>query len=386
LREKNLTELETLALSGGVNIADGHARQAPSPAQRDILQRLPELYAEAAAEPASELDARAQRAFLEMLGQRSALELTNVLTCYSSSVAIEIVARSLSSERRRVGVIHPTFDNIPDILRGCGLTLVPLAEGLLAQPTANGLLAELEAVFVTSPNNPTGRTMSEQSLSELARSCARRKIVLLIDASFRGFDQAAQYDHCAVLERHGGEYVVMEDTGKLWPTLDLKAGFICHGGPRSLAIAKIHSDILLGISPMILRLIEELAADAATGGLAQTARQIADHRRDTRASLRALDCVSFPNAGSRVSVEEVALREVEGADVWAMCQRRGVHILPCRQFYWAEPDAGRHRIRIALGRRRETLRKGTQVVAEVLAELAGQRDVSLAAPGSFEED
>lgn len=41
---------------------------------------------------------------------------------------MEIVARALVTEIDSLMLLHPTFDNIPDILRGVGMKLVPFLE------------------------------------------------------------------------------------------------------------------------------------------------------------------------------------------------------------------------------------------------------------------
>ena len=102
---------------------------------------------------------------------------------------MEIFARSLVTKTDAIGLIHPTFDNIPDILRGVGLRLVPVEEEQLHDEDLSAeLLESVGCIFVTTPNNPTGRVMSEQRLRALADQCAKHGVVLALDTSFRGFD------------------------------------------------------------------------------------------------------------------------------------------------------------------------------------------------------
>jgi hypothetical protein len=37
-------------------------------------------------------------------------------------------------------------------------------------------------------------------------------------------------------------------------------------------------------------------------------------------------------------------------DTWRDLSERGVHVLPCRQFFWADPQAGERFVRVALSR------------------------------------
>src|SRR6266536_5685394 len=155
--QANLTQLEYLALNASLNVADGHARQDLTETQKRIIDDLPTLFAKAAGEPLEELERNAQRTFLTTFGQhRFPTGPDRVLSCYASSVAMEILARSLVGSVATVGLVHPTFDNIPDILRGVGLGLAPVEEDLLVGGDLDaGIPPEVQALFVTTPTPPT---------------------------------------------------------------------------------------------------------------------------------------------------------------------------------------------------------------------------------------
>jgi enduracididine biosynthesis enzyme MppP len=347
----NLTELELSAVRSGINVADGHARHEPSGSQQKIIARLPELFAQAGDASEADLDRSAQVAFLSALGQHTAIAEADLLTCYSSSVAMEILGRSLyAAGARRIAMIHPTFDNIPDLLTGIGMSLHPVDEDRLLDGSAE-LPADVDALVITTPNNPTGRVLPAQQLRQWADACAVRGIVLVLDTSFRGFDGAAQYDHGAVLAESGCRYVTVEDTGKIWPTLDLKIGLLVFRRGDPLPLRRVYTDLLLGVSPLILLLVQQFAEDAAAGGFAQLHRFVAQNRTVLRDQLAACTSLWFPDPDSRISVTRVALPpDLTATEVWRSLRRRGVHVLPCRRFYWAQPDAGERYLRVALGR------------------------------------
>jgi enduracididine biosynthesis enzyme MppP len=368
--EGNLTQLEFLALDSTFNFADGHARQELTASQEKIIGDLPELFAQAASQPVAELERTAFANYCRLLGQHSfPLDAGRVFTCYSSSVAMEIVARSLATRTDSIALIHPTFDNIPDILRGVGLRLVPLPEDELHRRDLDPrLLDDVESVFVTTPNNPTGRVLTADRLRRLAGQCAQRGTVLILDTSFRGFDSRAFFDHYAVLEASGCRWIVIEDTGKLWPTLDLKVGWLVTSADTGLPVADIYSDILLGVSPFVLALIGRFVEDAASGGLGELHRFIAGNRRLLRSALDGLPRISFPDQESRGSVERIDLGERSSSRLVLeeLCER-SVFVLPCRQFCWANPAEGDNAVRVALARPTESLATGAGVMREVLA-------------------
>ncbi|MEU9853524.1 enduracididine biosynthesis enzyme MppP [Streptomyces sp. NPDC047974] len=371
---ENLTQFETLALTSPMNLADGHARQQLTAAQGKIVNELPTLWAEAAARPVDEIEQEAADAFFGMLGQHShPFAAGRTLSCYSSSLAMEILARSLVTTSDAVALIHPTFDNIPDILRGVGLRLVPVEEERAHDDDLPAeLLEQVGCVFITTPNNPTGRVMSEERLRRLAEQCAEHDVVLALDTCFRGFDPAAQYDHYALLEESGCRWVVIEDTGKLWPTLELKIGWLVRSAQVNLPIEKIHSDILLGTSPLIMLMVKRFAEDGADGGLDELQRTIADNRALVRTTLEGVPDLRFVDEDARVSVERLHLGSRSGMDVWSAVSSQSLFVLPCQKFHWARPHEGERMLRLALSRDPSTLLAGARVLRSALLDSARQ--------------
>jgi enduracididine biosynthesis enzyme MppP len=363
----NLTQLECMALNSPLNLADGHARQDLTSSQREIIRELPDLFAEGIKRPAEELERSAVNTYFSMLGQHSfPTGPGRLLSCYSSSVAMEIVARSLATAIKSIALIHPTFDNIPDILKGVGLHLAPLPEEQLRDGDLDAVISSVGGIFVTTPNNPTGRVLSEARLQYIANKCAERDIIFVLDTSFRGFDTRAHYDHYALLEASGCRWIVIEDTGKLWPTLELKVGWLVSSANINLPVTQIYSDILLCVSPLVLALVERLAEDAAVGGLSELHRFIAMNRQIIRSELADLPGVHFPDATSRGSVERIHLGERSSTATWNALRERNIYVLPCQKFYWANPAEGGNALRVALARPASSLATAARALRSVL--------------------
>jgi len=349
----NLTQMEKPALVAEVNVADGHPRQSLTPSQREIVARFPELFYRSCREDFDELEARSQAAYLAAVGQRSVPVGTGrVLSCYSSSVAMSVLSRCLAATLSTVRLVNPTFDNIPDILRSWGLALVPVAEEELASGEWTEAAAEeRECVFLTAPNNPTGWWLPEEGLEALATACAARGSILAIDASFRGFDERMQFDGYEVLDATGVDYVVIEDTGKLWPTSELKLGLLVLGPTTDLGIENALSDILLSVSPFVLALVEAFSEDGADGGLAELRRFVSSNRDRVRAALAGSERLRLEDPDSRASVARLRLDDgLSAREVWETLRARGVHTLPGARFHWADPEQGDCYLRIALSR------------------------------------
>ncbi|MEV6199671.1 aminotransferase class I/II-fold pyridoxal phosphate-dependent enzyme [Streptomyces sp. NPDC051771] len=372
---RNLTSMETDALLGGLNVSDGHPRMALTDTQREIVNSLPLLFDEAEKRVFEEIEAEAQAAFLHGIGQhRAPIGTGRLVSCYSSSVAMDITARALAQRTAHIALVHPTFDNIPDLLKGRGLTLLPVPEADLERGEPD-LPDEVGAVFVTTPNNPTGWVLSEDGLRRLAAFCARTGRVLAMDTCFRAQDTRAQYDTYRILEESGTEWVVIEDTGKLWPTLELKAGFLAWGENTDLPLMEYFSDVLLSVSPLILLMITKLAEDAGREGYAQLSGLIRSNR-EALAGILDGSPVELTDPDARISVARITLPE-DGPDAVTLYDtlvRDGTHVLPCGPFHWARQEDGRRQVRLALARSGgDVVRAAETVVAAVREHIEAAR-------------
>ncbi|MEV7040427.1 aminotransferase class I/II-fold pyridoxal phosphate-dependent enzyme [Amycolatopsis sp. NPDC051061] len=363
----NLTELEQRALDTPINLADGHPRQELTDSQLKVVYRFPELFETAQVESFRELERSAQTEFLHALGQRTApVADERVFSVYSSSVATMVVGNVLADLGHEVALVHPTFDNLHDILVR-KVRVRPLSEADCATADLSGAVAAgATCVFVTTPNNPTGWFLDRDALARLAAACAHHGLLLCLDVSFRGFDTRAQFDNYEVLEAAGVSYVVIEDTGKLWPVSELKLGFLAVSADLRHAVDHVLSEVLLTVSPFVLRLVELLALDAVDGGFERLRGLVAENRRLVTTALHSLDGIDLVDPDARVSVCRIGVGSAAEAErVRAGLVDRAVHVLPCDQFHWARPGEGAGQLRLALARDRDLLADGLRRLAEV---------------------
>ena len=364
----SLTQMQLLGVASETNVAEGYPRFAPSQTQQAIVDRFPALLVDAARTPYPQLESRAHAAFFHALGQRSVpIGSGRILSFYSSTVATDVVGACIARTGRRVALVNPIIDCIPALLRHRGLELVPVSERRLAGPDPLAGLTEIDAVITANPNNPTGVLLGAPALRRLADACRERGAVLVIDSCFRAFDARTQFDSYAVLDESGVEYVVIEDTGKLWPTGGVKLGFLVASARNRLPIAEVAADILLTAPPFSVAVVEAFALEMGHGGLATLQARIAGNRAILREELRRSSVARLADGDSRVSVSRVELpRGMSGTRLWGQLLRRGVHSVPCRPFYWARPSVGERYLRVALAREPEVVRRAAQAIVETV--------------------
>jgi aspartate/methionine/tyrosine aminotransferase len=368
----NLTAMEVDALTdvgGGLNLTDGHARLLLSPEQRAVVDRIPDMFAEASRRPYPEIEREAHTAFLHSIGQLSAPVGTGrILSCYSSTLATDIVARALPAGAR-IAVLHPTFDNIADLFTTRGLTLQPLSEAELLDQQWPG--PPVRAIMLTHPNNPTGLVTPEGHLRSLAEHAARNGQIVIVDASFRGQVRDAQYDTYAVLDAAGADWIVLEDTGKLWPTHELKIGMLAYSERNELPIERAFSESLLSASPVVLLMVTALAADWVNGGY-ERARDLVSRNRAVVRDVVGEVGLTLADPDSQISVARIAL-PASGPDsalLYKDLVTRGVHVLPCGPFHWADHAGGLRFIRVSLARPAASVDKAAHTLAQSYRELS----------------
>jgi aspartate/methionine/tyrosine aminotransferase len=369
----NLTTMEVDALTdldGGLNLTDGHARFTLSAEQAAIVARIPEMFAEASRRAFPDIEREAHGAFLQAIGQHTAPVGTGrILSCYSSTLATDIVARALPAGAT-IAVLHPTFDNIADLFMTRGLSLVPLSEEALMAREWPG--PQVRAIVVTHPNNPTGLVTPADHLRSLAEHAVHNGQIVIIDASFRGQVRDAQYDTYAILDQAGTEWITIEDTGKLWPTHELKIGLLAYSARNRLPIERAFSESLLSASPVILLLVAALAKDWVEGGYDRARAHVERNRTVIQETIEKAG-LGLADPTSQISVARIEL-PADGPDsalLYKDMLARGVHVLPCAPFHWADPETGQRFIRVSLARPAHAVETAARTLAQSYLELSG---------------
>lgn len=368
----SLTTMEVEALTdvdGGLNLTDGHARLVLTEEQAAIVARIPHMFAEASRRSFPDIEREAHAAFFGAVGQHSApVGSGRILSCYSSTLATDIVARALPAGAT-IAVLHPTFDNIADLFVTRGLKLVPLSEEALLDRDWPG--APVSAIVVTHPNNPTGLVTPEGHLRSLAEHAVRHGQTVIMDASFRGQVRDAQYDTYAVLDEAGADWITIEDTGKLWPTHELKVGLLAYSERTRLPIERAFSESLLAASPVVLQLVKALAGDWVDGGY-ERARTLLERNRAVVKETIETAGLRLADPASQISVARIEL-PAGGPDsslLYKDMVARGVHVLPCAPFHWADPEGGLPYIRVSLARPFDTVATAARTLVRSYRELS----------------
>jgi len=371
----NLTTYEIASLPRSFNLTDGHAFRHWSVAEEAIIDRSAQLFRDNSRLRQAEIEREYVRDFSRLARQTFADEALGYLMCFTASMAFEIVANYLRLNRLSLSLIEPCFDNLADIFRRHKVPIQPIEDALLDGPRhafEHALDAvDSDAICLVTPNNPTGTALTEDNLRSLVRFCKERRKLLILDNCFRAYlPRHLVHDQYRLVLEAGVDAVLVEDTGKTWPTSEIKAPFfaVTRGGLFD-QVYDIYTDFLLHVSPMGIRLMHEFIRLSQQDDLASIQEVVAVNRRVLYDNLRGTFLTSCEQPFASVAWLRIN-HPLNAHDLMRILAEHGVFVLPGNQFYWDDPRQGDSFIRVALARDADVFREAAPLIGDVCRELA----------------
>jgi aspartate/methionine/tyrosine aminotransferase len=364
LGAENITQIEIPLLPEEMNLADGHAFRTWTDTEREAALRVFGQVEELTRLDLPRLEADYLAALFSIGPKKRAG--TSVI-CSSASQALEIIANVLRLQgRRRVCLVEPCFDNLADIFRRHDASLVPFGDDAFTSSAwATALPSEFDAVCAVSPNNPSGAVLTDGAVRELALNCERAGAALIVDSCFRVFDGGDSVDLYDALERTLCDWAIIEDTGKTWPTFELKGSVLTVSERLYPPMYRVYTDMMLHASPLTLALLTDMIRASAAENHAGVRSIIAANSAALEAALgERFPVVSAPF----MSVAWIRTTPLSGEQFASALRDVGVHVLAGRRFFWS----GRGDVpfvRVALNRDRELIRRVAERVGQVVAGL-----------------
>jgi aspartate/methionine/tyrosine aminotransferase len=354
-KNQSLTEHEVFGLSVKYNLADGHSYISAKKHFGAVLCNLPELWDSAVETPIPKMEKIFKDIFADYFALPGLKDHKHFSVCPTASNSIDIVGAWARSRNFKIGLVEPTFDNLAQLLRRREVLLEAIPEDVFSDL---GLLEEviqdrnLDAVFMVNPNNPTGFVIDAVMMKSIIELCQKLDVILILDTSFR-FCHKTRIDEYALLVERGASFIILEDTGKQWPTLDAKASLLSYSEDLANDIRTIYEEIYLCCSNFSLRvIIAFIEATLKKGGLHYMHSIIANNAEIARSQLTGtLVDIEHPHPDSSMAViwlniERTGLSDLELTDYLA---KYDVAVLPGRYFYWNSHEVvGHDRIRIAI--------------------------------------
>lgn len=358
---ETLTDFEINGLHNHYCLADGHAYQDLHPSFYKIVQSLPELWRSASNKTIPESEQLFNKNYAALI-DAPMLERCkeNFKICPTASNSIDIVGAVLSHLQIKTIMVEPTFDNLALLIRRRGVQLDSVSDLALFQAAeANDIerafpeLKKYGALVIVHPNNPTGLTLSEDGFKHIVAFCERHKQVLVIDNCFRVYRRNTFSDY-SLLINSNVSFVAIEDTGKVWPTQDLKASLLYFSDDLKNLMTEIYNEIYLCVSKVTLEILSAFFKETKKVGVKSIFWDLVDTRRQLlRQAIEGSSLVvTDVSMHSNLPVEWLSCSFGSKND-FLLCRelkQLNLAVLPGRQFYWNSSQNPFHQknIRISL--------------------------------------
>jgi aspartate/methionine/tyrosine aminotransferase len=374
---RNLTTYEIDTLPQSYNLTDGHAFRRWSAAEEAIIDGSARLFKDNNRRLQGEIEREYVRDFSRLARQTYDEDALGYLMCFTASMAFEIVANYLRLNRLTLSLIEPCFDNLADIFNRHQVPMRPLPDAWLEAPgdVFERALAAVssDAICLVTPNNPTGLALAEGNLRSLVRFCKERRTLLILDNCFRAYlPRHLVYDQYRLVLDAGIDAVLIEDTGKTWPTSEIKAPFFAAPRARGLfdRIYDIYTDFLLHVSPVGIKLTHEFIRLSQQDDMASVHEVVRVNRKALYDSLKG----TFLTPCERPFASVAWLRidhPLTGLELKQVLDEHGVFVLPGNQFFWHDPRQGERFIRVALTRDADMFAEAAALLGRVCRKVAG---------------
>lgn len=349
---KNLTQFEIPRLPEVFNLTDGHIHRGWNKSETKIINRLPDLFQKINRETLPDLERDYIGSYFRLAGQTFDEGKLKYLLCTSASMGLEIVANYLRLNNKSLALIEPCFDNLADIFKRHGIKLEVFDEKYLYSLEIDEFLKGLTSsvICLVTPNNPTGVALTRENLIKISNFCKENNKLLIIDASFRFYTPKEDiFDAYQIIDQSGAEHIFIEDTGKTWPTHDIKVSILAVSKNIYQSIYDIYTDFILHISPFALKLLTEFIKNSIEDELAHVHEIVAENRKLLSEAIQGTFLRATEQYYSSVAWLDIT-NDLTAIELKEILDKSGVFVLPGNYFFWSDHKKGDKFIRVALTR------------------------------------
>jgi aspartate/methionine/tyrosine aminotransferase len=180
------------------------------------------------------------------------------------------------------------------------------------------------------------------------------------------------YDQYQLVLEAGIDAILVEDTGKTWPTSEIKAPFFAVSHTRGLfeRIYDIYTDFLLHVSPVGIKLMHEFIRLSEQDDMASIQEVVRVNRKALYENL----AETFLTPCERPFMSVAWLRidlPLNGRALKQVLDEHGVFVLPGNHFFWHDRRQGEKFIRIALARDADMFREAAGLLGDVCRMVSG---------------
>ena len=296
-----------------------------------------------------------------------------ITVCCGSTECMISTLLAVVNPGEEVIVFEPFYENYgPDAIL-CGATprFVRLHE-----PDWSYDPAELEAAFsnrtkaivINTPNNPTGKVFTREELEHVASLCRRWNVVAVTDEIYEHIVyDGARHVSLATLEGMRERTVTISGVSKTYGVTGWRIGYCLAPPGLTSAIRKVHDFLTVG-APAPLQEAAAVALSLPDDYYERLARDYQTRRDALVPALEASGFRTFSPRGAYYVMTDITPFGFPDDVSFAryLVEEGGVAAVPGSSFY-ADPNAGRQRLRFHFARRRETLETAAERLGRLKA-------------------
>jgi aspartate/methionine/tyrosine aminotransferase len=291
-------------------------------------------------------------------------EATEITVTCGATEAMAAALLAVIDPGDEVLIFEPFYENYgPDAIL-CGATPVWLPmdheSPLDLDAVRAAVTRRTRAVVINTPNNPTGRVLTEAELEGLAGLCVDHDLIAITDEIYEHLVYEGRHRPIMTLPGMRERTITISGASKTFSITGWRIGWIVSPAPLTVAIRKVHDFLTVG-APAPLQ--EACAIAIETFGHDYYDSLLAGYRERRDVLYRGLVEAGFactPPAGAYYIMAGFSALSDEPADVFARRLARGteavrgVASVPGSSFYHHPQDGGRL-VRFAFCKRLETL-------------------------------
>jgi aminotransferase len=363
-RESVIREMTRIgAETGGVNLAQGLPDFDPP---EELLRELPRVFAESAQHQYSftwgspEFREAVAAKCARFNGLRVDPDAEVTITCGVSEALVDAVL-GLTEPGDEVVILEPWYENyVPAcVLAGVKPRFVPLREpdyALDLSRLKKAVTDRTRLMILNTPGNPSGRVLSREDLSEIARLCQRFGVVAVVDEIYEHIWYEG-HRHVSLASIPGMEdrTVTVSGLGKTYAVTGWRVGWAVAAAPLTALIRKVHDYVTL-CAPSPFQEAGRAALDLPDSYYEDLRREYAMRRGILLDALAGCGLAFTPPEGSYYVM--VDAKPLGWKDDWEfvnfLAHEVGVLAVPGSSFY-SRKGGGRTRARLNFAKKEETL-------------------------------
>jgi len=356
---------------GGVNLAQGLPDFEPPREVLDALSKAisdPEHHQYSFTWGSAAFRSAVAAKYARMNGMRPDPETEVTITCGVSEAEVAAIL-ALTEPGDEAIVFEPWYENyLPAcILAGVKPRFVPLREpdyALDFDALEKALRRRTRLLLLNTPGNPSGRVLTRDELSQIARICSRAGVIAVVDEIYEHiwFDG---HEHVSLGSLPGMEHstVTLSGLGKSYAVTGWRIGWAVASAPLTSRIRKVH-DYLTICAPAPFQEAGRAALALPDSYYGNLRREYAARREILLAGLDVAGLAFTPPQGAYYVMADAAALgwRDDRAFVEFLARRAGVVAVPGSSFY--ARNGGRTRARFNFAKRKETLEEAARRLAK----------------------